>query len=289
MTEDDLIRNPIIILGAPRSGTTMLGDLLSEHPTLALSVEPRFTWRYGNDRKSDMLNRDDATPAVKRHIRKTFANFVRKEGKERLVEKTPSNALRPEFVLEIFPDAKFIHVIRHGLDSILSIRDITTRHAHGIQGLAPGRLKQRLSELQLTRLHHYAIEFARRMSPKFLYPIIGQNAWGPRIPGMRAMMHELDPLEIAAIQWRMCVEITHNFGKQMPKEQFFEFKLEEMTQQKLESMLKFCNLTNNSAIMTHFEKNFEPSYASRQRVIADNEIKQRVLRQIQPTLAWLSY
>jgi hypothetical protein len=289
MADLTLVEKPIIILGSARAGTTMLCTLLGQHPELALSVEPRLIWRYGNDRGSDMLKRSAATPRVKKHIRETFADFVQSQGKARLLEKSPSNALRPGFVHEVFPDARFIHVMRHGLDSVLSIQDMTTRHAHGLTGLAKGRLKQRLSELQITRAHHYALEFARRAAPGFLRPIVGQNPWGPRIPGIQAMMRELDPLELSALQWRMCVETTHRFRNEVPDDQFFEFKLEAFDRDTLQAVLRFCGLDNNEPVLEHFDKTFKPSYASRQRKEADPRVIDQIMAYIEPTLDWLGY
>ena len=98
-----LLTQPIIVIGSPRSGTTLLGNLLECHPALAQLVEPRLTWKYGNDRKSDMLRPSDARPDVCQHIRDTFSRAVRDQGRERLVEKTPSNSLRMEFVEKVLP------------------------------------------------------------------------------------------------------------------------------------------------------------------------------------------
>ena len=289
MTDDQILEKPIIILGAPRSGTTMLGDLIGQHPMLAKSVEPRLIWRWGNDRGSDMLKPERATTKVKKHIRSAFAKFVREQNKKRLLEKTPSNSLRPEFVHAIFPDAKFVHVMRHGLDSVLSLRHMTQCHAHGIKNIAKGRLRQRLSELEWNRLHHYAIEFSRRVAPPAIRSVIGHNPWGPRVPGIHSLMKELDPLEVAAIQWRMCVETTHSFGKNIPKEQFFEFRLEDMSRKVLENLLKFTELENSESVLRHFDKNFKPDYANRQRKQHSKELAALINRQIKPTLCWLGY
>lgn len=286
---ESLLRRPIIILGSPRSGTTMLDELLGAHPALALANEPRLIWRWGNDRGSDMIHPDRATPRVRAHIRQKFAELVQSAGKQRLLEKTPSNALRPQFVHAIFPDAKFIHVTRHGLDAVLSIRDMTTRHAHGLTGLAPNRLRQRLAELEWSRLHHYALEFARRAAPGFLRPILGQNPWGPRLPGHQAMMKELHPLEVSAIQWRMCVEATHRFGKTLSEDQFFEFRLEDMDRGVLERMLAFTGLEDNQPVLDHFDQTFKPGYAGRQRRVAEPDDIQRIMSWIEPTLQWLGY
>ena len=98
MTNDELLKEVVIILGAPRSGTTILSNLLGQHRDVELAIEPRMTWRYGNDRRSDMLDPKHATPEIIAHIRNTFADLMRKNNKTRLIEKTPSNSIRPEFV-----------------------------------------------------------------------------------------------------------------------------------------------------------------------------------------------
>ena len=93
-SDDELLQSPIFILGAPRSGTAILADVLRSHPDLAYVREPRFIWRHGNDGKSDLLQPADARPEVIAHIRASFAGLVRSQGRSRLLEKLPSNSLR---------------------------------------------------------------------------------------------------------------------------------------------------------------------------------------------------
>ena len=95
---------PVILVGTQRSGTTWLGDLFALHPRLAYWPEPRHVWTWGNSYKpDDVLTEADARPVVVRHIRSVFERFVRRHGKDRLVEKTPSNCLRVPFVHAVFP------------------------------------------------------------------------------------------------------------------------------------------------------------------------------------------
>ena len=42
---DRPFRRPVVILGAARSGTTLLGELLSRVPEVAYWVEPKSLWR----------------------------------------------------------------------------------------------------------------------------------------------------------------------------------------------------------------------------------------------------
>jgi len=207
MNPADPLHRPIVVIGAPRSGTSLLSELLGGHRDVLLLTEPRLTWKYGNDRKSDMLRAADARPEVIHHIRETFGKQVREAGKRRLVEKTPSNALRPAFVDRVLPDARFIHIIRDPVQSVLSIRSFWQNHASGFT-IAPGRVRQRLKEVQLRRLPHYAKEVVRRAAPKFMRGAVGQNVWGPRLPGIQEMLNQIDLLDICALQWRLCTELT---------------------------------------------------------------------------------
>ena len=140
-TENTSLHQPIVVIGAPRSGTTFLGQLLRAHPAVCYLEEPRLTWRYGNDRKSDMLRPDDARPAVCRYIRETFSKRVETSGKQRLAEKTPSNALRMGFVDRVLPGCRFVHITRHGIDSVISIHRHWQDYAGGVTRIKPGRIR----------------------------------------------------------------------------------------------------------------------------------------------------
>lgn len=288
-TRDRVLARPIIILGAPRSGTTLLSGILRGHGALLLFEEPRLTWRYGNDRKSDMLRRADATPEIVHRIRETFRQRMMASGRTRMCEKTPSNALRLEFVNEVFPDARFIHIMRHGADSVLSIESFWDRHATGLGGGMPKRLYQRLGELSPKRLPHYAAEFIRRAAPGPLRPLVGQNVWGPRIPGVRGLLKDLDILDIACLQWRMCVEAACAQGRRLPPERYHEWHLEDMSKDLIRSVLSFCELEEDPGVWRAYDELYDPSQNQRRKRPLSGERGQRVFDWIGPTLQWLGY
>lgn len=289
MAGNNRLNAPIVILGAPRSGTTLLGTVLSVHPHLAYADEPRLVWRYGNDRKSDMLEREDARPAVIRHIRGYFDRVVADAGKQRLLEKTPANSLRPAFVDAVLPDCLFIHITRSPIDSVLSIRRFWRDHARGVRGGAPGRVSQRFRELSPARLPYYSLELLRRMAPAPLSRIVGQNIWGPRIPGMQRLLRDLDLLDVCALQWRMCVEMSRHFGDRLPTHRYLEIRLEDMSPQVLRQVMEFCELEDDAAVAGRFEQDFDPSMAGKRRTEADPRDIERILRWVEPTMRWLGY
>ncbi|MEN1681783.1 MAG: sulfotransferase [Planctomycetota bacterium] len=289
MTDDAVLEKPVIVLGSPRSGTTVLGQLLQVHSSLHGVVEPRLTWQYGNDKKSDMLRPEDARPEVIAYIRGRFAKEVRDGQRSRLLEKMPSNALRIGFVERVLPGCKVIHIMRNGVDASLSIRSYWNQAAHGISGVAPGRFRERLKELQLSRLPNYAFEAARRFAPAPLRGVVGQNVWGPRIPGIRGMLTELDLLEVCALQWRTCVESARQYGAQLPADRYHEVKLEELTADRLREVLDFAELTPEPEVMANFEKTFAADRSTARRSAATPEDLQLLRRWITPTMDWLGY
>src|SRR5690606_4960518 len=127
-----------------RSGTTWLGSLLRELPGVAYWEEPRHVWVRGNaSTGDDRLTSEEARPAVRRAVRRRFERYVRERGSDRLAEKTPSNCLRVPFVRAIFPDAKFLLVVRDGRSVLRSTGEIMDG------GVPPKRVLKRALETPL--------------------------------------------------------------------------------------------------------------------------------------------
>jgi hypothetical protein len=283
---DSLLERPIIIVGAPRSGTTLLGNILRRHPALAYAPEPRLTWRYGNDRRSDALRPEHASDIVREHIRAAFAETVRQADRGRLLEKTPSNSLRLGYVDRVLPGCQFVHIVRDGVESVLSIRRYWQQHA---QGIKPEKVMARLGEINWRQAPYYAREAIRRALPQGLARFARQPVWGPRLPGIDALLSELDLLEVCCIQWRACVEAACQYGRQLPAERYFECRLEQMSSSLVQSILEFTGLVDSPEVWTAFETEFDPSLPAGRSVAADPEDIERIRRWIEPTLEWLGY
>lgn len=108
-------QSPIFILGAPRSGTSMIFRLLSTHPELgSLGREGHDMWRkFHHPRRkgwdSDALGSGQIVAAERDFIRRyLYMHF----DQTRFVEKTPESCLRLAYLQELYPDASYVFVKR---------------------------------------------------------------------------------------------------------------------------------------------------------------------------------
>jgi hypothetical protein len=288
---DAYLDRPIVIIGAPRSGTTMLGRTLGRHASLAYLHEPRLIWRFGNDHKSDMLSPDDAREEVRRYIRDHLASFVREAGATRLVEKTPSNSLRPEFVDKVLPGCRFIHIMRSPIDAVLAAQRFWRDHAYGMDSFRRGHLNKRIREISLRRLPFYAREAIYRLAPKRLASALGQNIWGPRLPGIDGLVRDLEVIDVCALQWRMCTEAALHFGRRLPSDRYMEIRLEHLSPELFRQVLDFCELDDTEEMLRAFDQNYTCRFEKRtgladgRRAQADPADIDRIVRWTEPTMS----
>lgn len=114
---NEISERPVIVVGAPNSGTTMFARALNLHPELANRSEERVLWNprfHHSDMASDYFSAHHATAWRKFVLKGNFAYFHRRFKGKRIVNKHPENSLRLEFIKEIFPEAYYIHLLRDG-------------------------------------------------------------------------------------------------------------------------------------------------------------------------------
>lgn len=126
------VDKPVFILGTGRSGTTILGVVLSIHREVGFLNEPKAMWHaiypeedvigsYSRGPARYRLNAEDVGDAVKRNAHRLFGAYLATILSRRLVDKYPELIFRVPFVRQIFPDAKFIFLVRNGWDTCASI------------------------------------------------------------------------------------------------------------------------------------------------------------------------
>ena len=134
---------PLIIVSAPRAGSTLLFETLAHFSDLWTIGEESHEIIEGipalhpaaHGFASNRLTAADATPEVMALLQDRFARQLQdRRGQQlidlptterpaqvRLLEKTPKNALRIPFLRALFPDARFLFLYRDPAENISSI------------------------------------------------------------------------------------------------------------------------------------------------------------------------
>jgi len=204
------------IIGSPRSGTTLLANLLGRHPAIGVRYEPYYVWeRYFWNRVDDVLTAVDATDRVSRFISGSFERYKAKTGYQILIDKSPRSSLRIPFINQIFPGAKWIHIVRDGRDASLSIckRWQLMDEIAGDKKLSKSGwayLADRLSYEpfwldKLRVLRHEARPVLKHGQLLSRLRWGGKTGWGPRFRGYQRELQRFSRHEFCASQWLACI------------------------------------------------------------------------------------
>lgn len=151
MTSD----RPIVVVGCPRSGTTLLQLMLHAHPRIAIPPENRFVlpayrqraqfgdlrepgnrrrlaqWivtgrdtkfaDFGLDPEEVVQDIVGGPPTLGSALAAVFRAYARRSGKPRWGDKRPSYVTNLEVVRRLFPNAQIVHIVRDGRDCVASL------------------------------------------------------------------------------------------------------------------------------------------------------------------------
>jgi len=113
---------PVFIVGMPRSGTSLLEQILASHPAVFGAGELTFWNRaFAAYRQAQIQNHSgaDLIPGLARDYLRRLAALS--PGALRAVDKMPGNFMYAGLIHAAFPRARIIHMQRHPLDTCLSI------------------------------------------------------------------------------------------------------------------------------------------------------------------------
>lgn len=122
-------RRPVFVIGLPRSGTTLLEQMLASHPSIVGVGEQAFaeaSWRRAlaaSGGSHDQLTAAAVGEAAQWHARMLAERPLRlgmPEKAERIVDKLPDNYLLAGWLHLAFPHAAIIHCLRDPRDVALS-------------------------------------------------------------------------------------------------------------------------------------------------------------------------
>ncbi len=164
MVEKAVLKSPIFIFGFPRSGTTLLRSILSQHSQITLVNEPELIWamryagydiesKFSKDDRSLLINKLKRIGLCRKHLERNaesvktaflhsdgtlsfkeiFEKLLPKPNENQVVwgEKSLNNLFFIKEILSMYPQAILIHMIRDPRSAILSYYQKTRRGTSG--------------------------------------------------------------------------------------------------------------------------------------------------------------
>ncbi len=224
----------VVIIGAPRSGTNMLRDILTSRPGVVTwpCDEINGIWRHGSlDYPSDEIPVDRADANQRRFVRARFDRVRRQQDGEIVVEKTCANSLRVGYIAALLPSAKFVLITRDGIDATASA--MARWHAP-IDWRYTARKARYVPVGDLART---AARFARDRLSKAAARGSRTGTWGPRFDGIDEMVLSRTLDEVCAAQWQRCVELSHTAVDQLPIAQVHRMAYEDFVTRPAEGLV----------------------------------------------------
>ncbi len=244
--------SPIILVGAARSGTKFARSVLAASSQVAaIPYDVNYIWRYGNEwLEHDELDAATVTPKMRAHIRKQLDRLagITPSNNLTLVEKTVGSTLRVPFIEAIYPNARYIHLIRDGR--------AVTESAMRLWQAPPdtGSLLTKLRRMPLSSIG-YVAWFGYNFIKGLVFGRGGGQIWGPRYKGVLQDVAKERPLvEICARQWQCSVEKAQKGLKQIPSERVFTLRYNDLVgnEERIREMIAFAELDDEEQILAHY-------------------------------------
>lgn len=242
------VQKPIFILGTGRSGTTILGKLLSLHPHVCFLNEPKAMWHaihpaedligsYSRGPASYRLREKDATQTIINATHRLYGYALAITHSRRVLDKYPELIFRIPFIKTIFPDAKLLFLVRNGWDTCQSIDTWSQNEAisvnqeqHDWWGANQRKWKLLLRDVVST------------------HPVLGK-----RLDKIQNFRRQID---MGAVEWIVTMQEGLNQLANYPQDmlQLHYEQLISEPQKSLVQLLDFCDLPKDQLLLKYAQQ-----------------------------------
>jgi hypothetical protein len=253
-------QNPVFILGSPRSGTSLMREILRHHPTVFVPVEEtRFMYRIWGNRY--IINKKLGSNPKKNEIAKMLRNVA-------LVD-----IFRNEDQWGGMPINQIANQIKNKYDSPKAM-DI-------LNGLMDAGLKEYNKTLwgEKTPEHTLMVDQLYKLFPKayFIFMIRdGREVTASLYKRNNLKRPCLSRLLLSAATWKIYARTIMNFQKSNLKAASLTVKLEDLTSNPEKNMVKICDFLS----IPYNKKMLEFTYSN--SAYEDQKLKQRNKTGISP-------
>lgn len=242
------------LTGSPRSGTTILEEILNCHPQISALYEPYYLWeKHFSIEKDDRFSFDDLTEEICLEIRKEYGRFAKLSKKPIVLDKLPIHVFNIPVVQKIFPEAKWIHIYRDGRDVTLSIQKEWNERKEQVnqknyKNLI--RVFRRMLGYQpfwsfRTKAIWHELSNIKSLNPNSYLNKSrwkGKIGWGPRFVGWLEYLRSHNELEFSAKQWQECMTAVFSHWGGLPDENKLEVQYEALLQDTSNELNKIFSL-----------------------------------------------
>lgn len=181
----------------------------------------------------------------------SLINSIKKKRSNFLVEKTCANSLRVPFVNKILPEAKYIFIIRNGLDAVGSALLRWKGKLNLIYAL------KKVRYIPHSDLPYYAFKHISNRFYKMFYRDNRLSFWGPQFIGIRDSFERYALEGVCALQWQRCINLAEEAFYKMPNDKVVRIKYEDFVRNpnnELKFLLEKLNISHNQDNLNYYTR-----------------------------------
>jgi hypothetical protein len=239
------VRRPVFIVGTGRSGTTILGVLLSLHRDIGFLNEPKAIWHaihpaedligsYARGAARYRLDASDADETTRETAHRIYGAYALLTACTRVVDKYPELIYRSAFVRALFPDARFLVLVRNGWDACRSVDSWSAGHSRGAGS---------------ARIDWWGVNGRKWLA--LIEQVAGAHAdLAAQVGELRGLGRDVDR---AAVEWLLSMREALALAGSYPDDVLL-VRYETLTARaftELERILGFCEVADDCALRRH--------------------------------------